>query len=312
MKLFYSDVFELPLPPKHRFPMAKYRLLRERVEASGKFPAADIQPAPEATDLELETVHDSDYVRRVATGELTDLEIRRIGFPWSEKMVIRSRRSTGASIAAANAAMDSGVAVNLAGGTHHAFPESGQGYCVFNDVAVAAKVCQQQNLVQNVLFIDCDVHQGNGTAAVAKNDATLFAFSMHCNKNFPFRKTAGDLDIGVDEGTEDEEYLDLLNKGLDQVFNHFQPDLVFYVSGADPYEGDRLGHLRLTKAGLRKRDELVLNRCLQDDLPVAISMAGGYAPKIDDIVDIHFQTIATAQDIFRSTRAVNPYHGTSR
>ena len=297
MKLFYSDVFELPLPAGHRFPMAKYRLLRERIQASGLFDDAQVLPAPSATDEQLCLVHDRDYVERVETGQLTDLEIRRIGFPWSKKMVVRSRRSTGASIAAATSALESGAAVNLAGGTHHAFPESGQGFCVFNDVAVAAKVIQDQGLAERILFIDCDVHQGNGTAAVARNDPDLFAFSIHCNKNFPFRKTEGDFDIGLPEGTGDDEYLEQLDSALDQIFDRFDADIVFYVSGADPFEGDRYGHLNLSKQGLLRRDELVLSRCAKKKLPVAISMAGGYAPNVEDIVDIHFQTVMIAREL---------------
>ena len=295
MKLFYSDVFELPLPAKHRFPMAKYRLLRERVEQSGRFPATDILPAPPASIDQLTLVHDTHYVERVFSGELTELEIRRIGFPWSEKMVIRSQRSTGASIAAARAAVHEGIAVNLAGGTHHACPDSGQGYCVFNDVMVAARVCQAEQVAQKILFIDCDVHQGNGTAMAAADDDSLFTFSIHCDKNFPFRKATSDLDISLPEGTADEPYLAAMNHGLDGIFARFEPDLVFYVSGADPFAGDRLGRLALTKSGLQQRDETVLLRCRERGIPVAISMAGGYAPDVNDIVDIHFQTILAAQ-----------------
>ena len=277
--------------------MTKYRLLRERVQESGLFKSEDVLPAPRCSDEQLCLVHDPDYVDRVKNGELSDLEIRRIGFPWSAKMVVRSRRSTGASVAAAQSALVDGVSANLAGGTHHAFPESGQGYCVFNDVAIAARVCQQKQLAQNILFIDCDVHQGNGTAAIAKNDPTLFAFSLHCNENYPFRKTEGDLDVALDAGTSDKEYLERLQTSLDQIFHCFDADLVFYVSGADPFEGDRLGKLKLTKAGLKARDEMVIEQCRKRNLPVAISMGGGYAPDVNDIVDIHFQTVKAGLEI---------------
>jgi len=296
MKLYYSDVFELPLPEKHRFPMAKYRLLRERVADSPLFNESDLIEAPSATDNQLCRVHQRGYVHRVVEGTLTKLEIRRIGFPWSAKMVERSRRSTGASIAAAASAFEDGISVNLAGGTHHAFAGSGQGYCVFNDVCVAARDLQSRGRCQQILVVDCDVHQGNGTASITQNDPSIFTFSIHCDKNYPFRKTASDLDIELPVGTEDDRYLQLLDVGLEECLKKSQPEFVFYVSGADPYEGDRLGLLALSKQGLSDRDDLVLSKCKEKGLPVAISMAGGYAPKIDDIVDIHFETIRIARE----------------
>lgn len=298
MKLFYSDTFELPLPAGHRFPMSKYRLLRERIASSDWIGSCQLCVPPAASEQELTTVHDPEYVRRVMAGELSDLEQRRIGFPWSDRMVERSRRSTGASIAAARAALQDGCAVNLAGGTHHAMPDAGGGYCVFNDVCVAARVMQRSGLVGRVLFVDLDVHQGNGTAAVASGDPTLFAFSMHCDRNYPFRKTAGDLDVALPAGSGDEEYLTALDAALQQILAVFCPDLVFFLAGADPWEGDRLGQLALTRDGLLARDRLVLERFRSLDVPVAISMAGGYAPNVEDIVAIHFQTIATAVTMF--------------
>ncbi len=306
MKLFYSDTFELPLPEKHRFPMSKYRLLRERVQASELFDPRNVLPAPRCPDEQLCLVHHRDYVQRVANGQLSDLEIRRIGFPWSPKMVVRSRRSTGASIAAARSAITDGVSVNLAGGTHHAFPESGQGYCVFNDVTVAARVCQAEAIAQNILFIDCDVHQGNGTAAVANGDPTMFAFSIHCNDNYPFRKTDGDLDIALPAGTGDAHYLESLSAALEQVFQCFDADLVFYVSGADPFEDDRLGKLKLTKAGLKARDEMVIGGCVRRNIPIVITMGGGYAPDVADIVDIHFQTVVTGLQASADIKTCRP------
>ena len=197
MKIFYSDTFELPLPPKHRFPMAKYRLLRERIAESADFADSQLLVPAGATDEELATVHDPDYIQSVRRGTLTDLEIRRIGFPWSTGLMERSRRSVGASIEAGRAALDCGVSVNLAGGTHHAFPDAGQGYCVFNDATVAARVLQTEGLIEKALFVDLDVHQGNGTACVARDDEHLFAFSIHCEKNFPFRKEVSDLDVAL-------------------------------------------------------------------------------------------------------------------
>ena len=294
MKIFYSDTFELPLPDKHRFPMAKYRRLRHRIADSPDFLQAELLVPAGATNEQLALVHDPHYVDRVIQGQLTDLEIRRIGFPWSLGLMERSRRSVGASIEAAQRALQESVSVNLAGGTHHAFPDAGQGYCVFNDAAVAARVLQQTDKVKNILFIDLDVHQGNGTAAIAHSDPTLFSFSMHCEKNFPFRKTQGDLDIPLPPHTGDAEFLRGLMQGLKTIEQQFEPDLVFYLAGADPYAGDRLGQLDVSKTGLRQRDEMVFQFCTRHNLPIAVAMAGGYAPDIDDIVDIHFATVCRA------------------
>ena len=298
MKIYYSDTFELPLPENHRFPMAKYRLLRERIQASTEFKRCELLLPPEASDEQLALVHLPEYVNRVTHGRLTDLEIKRIGFPWSPKMVIRSRRSVGASIAACQSALHDGAGVNLAGGTHHAFPDAGQGFCVFNDTVVAARVAQRAGWIQRAMFVDCDVHQGNGTSAVAKQDPTLFSFSIHCETNYPFRKTAGDSDIALPKGTDDATYLRHLDHGFNQALDRFQPDVIFYLAGADPYHGDRLGQFNLTKQGLQARDQFVFDTCRQHGLPVAISMAGGYAPNIADIVDIHFQTVDLARRCF--------------
>jgi acetoin utilization deacetylase AcuC-like enzyme len=299
MKVYYSDTFELPLPDRHRFPMSKYRLLRERILES-RLEGFELRVPEPATDEQLGLVHHREYIERVKTGQLSELEMRRIGFPWSPKMVERSRRSVGASIEAGRAALSEGIAVNLAGGTHHAFPDSGQGYCVFNDVAVAARNLQKERRSEKVLFIDLDVHQGNGTAAVARNDDTLFAFSMHCDRNYPFRKESGDLDIAIPEGTGDTDYLEQLAAALELIENRFSADMAFYLAGADPFEGDRLGLLRLTREGLACRDQIVFDWCSKNGLPCAISMAGGYAVHVPDIVDIHFSTVAAALTVFKS------------
>ena len=295
IKLYYCDTFELPLPENHRFPMAKYTLLRERIAADQLSQDCQLIVPPAATDDEILLAHDGEYLDRIKSGQLSAVEIRRIGFPWSRGMVERSRRSTGATISAARSAVTDGLSANLAGGTHHAFANSGQGYCVFNDVCVAAKVIQQQhNSIERVLVVDCDVHQGNGTSGIAANDPTLFAFSVHCQENYPFRKTEGDLDIALPAGAQDDEYLSKLKAGIDIAMSQFNPDFVFYIAGADPFVGDRLGRLGLTKSGLRFRDELVINYFRNLEIPIAISMAGGYAPEIQDIVDIHFATIEVA------------------
>jgi acetoin utilization deacetylase AcuC-like enzyme len=233
-------------------------------------------------------------VEAVAIGTLPREAQRRIGFPWSLQMVERARRSVGATIAAARAALEDGVAANLAGGTHHGFADRGEGFCVFNDVAVAARVLQRDAHARRIAIIDLDVHQGNGTAAIFAGDDTVFTFSMHGEKNFPFRKETSDLDVGLPDGMEDDAYLELLRPHLGEVLNRHQPDVVFYLAGADPYKGDRLGRLKLTIAGLRTRDEIVFDACRRAGLPVAVTMSGGYADDISAIVTIHANTIRAA------------------
>jgi len=294
VRAFYSDHFVLPLPDGHKFPMAKYSRLRERVIAHGLVAPECLAEAPPASWEDIGLVHTSAYMSAVATGTLPAEAQRRIGFPWSPGMVERSRRSVGATIAAARAALADGLAVNLAGGTHHAFADRGEGYCVFNDVAVGSRVLQRDDGVSRIAVVDCDVHQGNGTAAIFKDDPTVFTFSIHGAHNFPFRKETSDLDVHLDDGTGDEDYLGQLETHLATVVRRHRPEFVFYLAGADPYEGDRLGRLKLTIAGLRARDELVLGRCRAFGLPVAISMSGGYAPDVDAIVTIHANTVAVA------------------
>jgi acetoin utilization deacetylase AcuC-like enzyme len=273
--------------------MAKYRLLRERVADSLVPPAVLLEPEP-ARDADILRCHAADYLQRVKTGTLTPKEVRRIGFPWSPVMLERSRRSVGGTIAAGRAALESGFAVNLAGGTHHAYADHGEGYCVFNDSAIAARVLQAEGLVQRVVIIDCDVHQGNGTAAIFAADPTVFTFSIHGEKNFPFHKEPSDLDIALQDATGDDGYLSALGQGVRTAFDQARPDLVIYLAGADPFAGDRLGRLQMTKAGLLERDRLVFEHCWQAGVPVAVAMAGGYAPVVEDIVDIHFQTVRLA------------------
>ncbi len=294
MHLYYSDQFELPLPPGHRFPMAKYRRLRERITTSELHRNDPLLIPPAASDEQLARCHDTQYIRRVQEGTLSDAEIRRIGFPWSLKMVERSRRSSGATIAAARAAMQDGYAANLAGGTHHAMADCGEGYCVFNDAAVAIRTMQSEGLVRRACVIDLDVHQGNGTASILAGDDSAFTFSMHGAKNFPLRKSPSDLDIELPDGTGDDDYLHALKRGLEQLFSAGQFDLAIYLAGADPYEGDRLGRLSLTIPGLLSRDEMVLDACESRNVPVAIAMAGGYALDIDAIVTIHAATLGAA------------------
>jgi acetoin utilization deacetylase AcuC-like enzyme len=292
MRIFYSDHFVLPLPPGHRFPISKYALLRERVLASEHGAACRV-PAP-ARDDEITRAHCPDYLARVAGGGLSAREQRTIGFPWSPQMVERSRRTSGATIAAARAALEEGTAANLAGGTHHAFRDRGEGFCVFNDSAIAARVLQAEGRVRRVLIVDCDVHQGNGTAAIFRDDPTVFTFSIHGANNFPFRKESSDLDIELPDGTGDRSYLDQLERGLGEALARADADLAIYLAGADPYLDDRLGRLALTKQGLLARDRMVLERCRGAGIPVAVTMAGGYARDIADTVEIQFNTIETA------------------
>ncbi len=291
MKLFYTDHFVLPLPDTHRFPMSKYARLRRRIVESGLVAAADLWIPFAAGDEEITRAHSPEYLHSVQHGELTPSEIRRIGFPWSPELVERSRRSSGATIEACRAALADGFAVNLAGGTHHAFRDCGEGYCVFNDSAIAARALQKESRVQRIVILDCDVHQGNGTAQIFTDDPTVFTFSIHGAKNFPLRKETSDLDIGLPPKTDDKAYLDALSRGLQEISKRFQADLAIYLAGADPYREDRFGTLALTKEGLAARDQMVFDWCQAQGLPVAVTMAGGYAPRVDDIVDIHFQTV---------------------
>ncbi len=274
--------------------MPKYALLRQRVVESHLFAPEDLCIAPAASDDQLQLVHTPEYVARIRLGKLTEKEIRRIGFPWTPEMVERSRRSVGATISACRSALEEGFAANLAGGTHHAYPNHGEGYCVFNDAAVAARVMQAEGRLRRVVVLDCDVHQGNGTAAIFAGDDSVFTFSIHGQKNFPFHKEASDLDIGLPDGAGDEAFLEALQGGVQQSLERARADLAIYLAGADPFHDDRLGRLALTKAGLADRDRLVFAACQQSGLPVAITMAGGYARNVEDTVDIQFQTIQFA------------------
>jgi acetoin utilization deacetylase AcuC-like enzyme len=274
--------------------MEKYALLRERVLNEGIITADQLHIPEPASITELARAHDPAYIERVLNGQLTSAELRRIGFPWSPQMVERSRRSAGATIAACRVALSEGVGVNLAGGTHHAFSDAGAGYCVFNDAAVAARAMQAEGRAQRIAIIDCDVHQGDGTAAILAGDETIFTFSIHGANNFPFRKQQSDLDIGLPDATSDTAYLDALEWGIRQVFASARPELIIYLAGADPYYDDRLGRLSLTKAGLAERDRLIFSFCRAAGVPIAITMAGGYARQIVDTVDIHAHTVAMA------------------
>lgn len=302
MKIFYTDHFVLPLPSKHRFPMTKYSRLRKRITETALVPPENLCVPEAATDEQLCLAHEADYVRRVTHGQLTNKEIRQMGFPWSLELVERSRRSVGATIAASRAALTDGISVSLAGGTHHAFRDHGQGFCVFNDAVVAARTLQAESRLERVVIIDCDVHQGNGTAALVADDSTIFTFSMHGAKNFPFRKEQSDLDIPLDDNINDDVYLAKLEWGLPQALRQAEADLAIYLAGADPYEGDRLGRLALSKTGLARRDQKVFELCRAAGLPIAVTMSGGYAPNIEDIVTIHFETVRQAWSLYLTSQ----------
>ncbi len=305
MKLFYTDQFTIPLPAEHTFPIQKYALLRKRLLASNRVAMENFHVPPAATLEEITRVHDEDYVHRLLNGELTPKELRPIGLPWSREIVERARRSAGGTIAACRSALQEKIAINLGGGTHHAFHDRGQGYCILNDVAIAARALQALKQVEKILIIDCDVHQGNGTAAFFKNDPSVFTFSIHGKKNFPYKKEKSDLDVALEDGTGDNEYLQELERGLALSFERIHADLVVYLAGADPYKDDRFGRLALTKNGLARRDQMVFNACVAAGLPVAVTMAGGYSRELNDIVDIHFQTVAAALEFENEIKATD-------
>lgn len=294
MKIFYTDTFPIPLPKNHRFPKNKYALLRKQIMHSLNDQDVELRIPDPATEEDMLRAHDASYLKRFLRGKLTAKETRRVGLPWSPEIVKRTRYSTGATIAACRFGLSEGVAMNLGGGTHHAFRDHGQGFCWINDVVIAARTIQAQGLARQILIVDCDVHQGNGTAAIVKTDPTIFSFSIHGRKNFPFHKEKSDMDIALPDHTDDDAYLEALAKGLDGAMQAFTADLVVYLAGADPFENDHFGRLSLTKDGLAERDRLVFERCRQAGLRVAVTLAGGYAPLTQDIIDINFQTIVTA------------------
>ena len=310
MQAFHADQFVLPLPPGHTFPMSKYRLLRDAVERD--MPGIRVMPAQPATDGELALAHEPGWITAVAEGTTSAAQQREIGFPWSPAMVERARRSVGATIGAARAALfgGEGVAANLAGGTHHAYAHKGSGYCVFNDVAVAARLMQAEmhrhhRRLLRVWVIDLDVHQGNGTASIFRDDPTVFTLSLHGQKNFPFRKEASDLDVELPDGCADGAYLQALDDALAEAWQRQKqhpPELAFYVAGADPHENDRLGRLNLSVDGLAERDRRVFDLLHARQVPVAVSMAGGYNRDVATTVSIHQGTLAAAWQSWQGWR----------
>ena len=294
MKAYYYDHWTFPLPTSHRFPDEKYALLRRRIEQTGSLDTADLKPAPPAADADLLTAHAPTYIKQIRAGRLSRQHERELGLPMSPELGRRVRRTVGATIAAGRVALVEGVAASTGGGTHHAQYDRPQGFCIFNDA-----VLQKEGRIKRGLVIDCDVHQGNGTALMTAGDPTIFTFSIHCQQNFPARKAESDLDIPLSAGVSDKIYLEALKAGLDVAFERAEADLVIYLAGADPFEGDRLGKLKLSKQGLAERDDAVLSTCLKQDVPVVITMAGGYGKNITDTVDIYHETIRLGADFAR-------------
>lgn len=297
MRVCYTPRYYADIGEGHVFPIRKFELVRDRLVAEGTLAPAEIYEPREAPVADVLLVHTDDYVTRLRAGSLTQREVRRLGLPWSKALVRRSLLATAGTCAAARFALDEGVGANLAGGTHHAFPDHGEGFCVLNDVAVAVRVLQRDRLARRFSVVDLDVHQGNGTAHIFAGDDSVFTFSMHGAKNYPLFKLRSTLDVELPDGTADGAYLEALSNNLPRVFEH-KPDLVFYLGGADPYAGDKLGRLSLTFAGLRARDEAVLRECRRRGVPVATVMSGGYAADIEDTVEIHCNTIRAAKEIF--------------
>jgi len=291
-----SAKYSFPLPEGHRFPIAKYALLRDRVIADGIIDPEHLHDPAAISRADLLLVHTADYVDRFTSGRLSPDEERRLGFPWSPALVERSYRAAGGTLEAATFATEHGIAMNLAGGTHHAFPSHGEGFCVFNDTAIAIRALQRDRRIRRALVVDLDVHQGNGTHAVFAGDESVFTFSMHGGKNYPFHKVAGCLDVELSDGTGDDAYLELLTRSLPDAIAASRADLVVYLAGADPHESDRLGRLALTFDGLARRDAIVLQQTREVGLPVVVTIAGGYGRDIEDTVRIHARTARIAAE----------------
>ena len=302
MQVFYTPRYYADIGDGHIFPIRKFALVRDRLLAEGTLRPDDLfEPVP-ATIEQVRLVHTEDYVSRLCNGALTAKELRRLGLPWSESLVQRAFYATGGTIAAARAALLDGYGSNLAGGTHHSFADRGEGFCVLNDVAVAIRVLRNEGLIEGAAIVDCDVHQGNGTATIFADDEDTFTLSIHGANNYPLFKARSSLDVELPDGTNDSEYLDCLTDHLPTVFAA-EPDIVFYLAGADPYVGDKLGRLALTMDGLRQRDECVLRDCYKLEVPVVTVMSGGYGKDINDTVEIHCNTIRMVKNVFEFAAA---------
>ncbi len=305
-RIFYSPYYYADIGDGHVFPIKKFELVRDKLLSEETLSLSEIVEPQLAKIEDVLLVHTEDYVSRLCGGTLMAKEVRKLGLPWSQSLVRRSFLATSGTINAAKHALETGVSSNLAGGTHHAFPDRGEGFCVLNDVAIAVRVLQRKNLAKKFLIIDCDVHQGNGTAFIFKDDQSVFTFSMHGAKNYPLFKEISNLDIELPDKTSDKEYLETLNEALPRIFLH-NPDIVFYLGGADPFERDKLGRLGLTIEGLRARDKTVLEFAKQREVPIVTVMSGGYALDINDTVEIHCNTIRAVKEIFAESQTQNAF-----
>ncbi|MBZ5553545.1 MAG: histone deacetylase [Acidobacteriia bacterium] len=297
MTIIYSDRYDLNLGD-HVFPTVKYRKTKERVLADGLCSAPEMVSPPPADDEQVALVHSREYIRKLRKGKLSTGEILRMEVPYSREGVDAVWLSTGGTIAAARCALTEGISVNLGGGFHHAFPDHGEGFCMLNDVAVAIRALQKESVIRTAMTVDCDVHHGNGTAEIFHADPTVFTLSIHQLHNYPAIKPPSNLDIDLQDGTGDEEYLEKLSQGLDKSLGEFKPDFIVYLAGADPYRYDQLGGLSLTLQGLFRRDELVFRMAREKSIPVAVTLAGGYAYRVEDTVTIHTNTVRAAKDVF--------------
>ena len=306
MHVFYTPRYYADIGDGHIFPIRKFELVRDRLLAEGTLHPNELSEPPPATVEQVRLVHTEDYISRLCAGTLTTKELRRLGLPWSESLVQRSFYATGGTIAAARTALIDGYGSNLAGGTHHSFADRGEGFCVLNDVAVAIHVLRNERLIQRAAIVDCDVHQGNGTATIFANDEDTFTFSIHGANNYPLFKVQSSLDVELPDGTTDREYLDCLSGHLPTVFAT-EPEIIFYLAGADPYAGDKLGRLALTLDGLRQRVECVLRECYEREVPVVTVMSGGYGKDINDTVEIHCNTIRAVKDVFELATAARRF-----
>jgi acetoin utilization deacetylase AcuC-like enzyme len=293
-RLFYTDQYAIDLPPEHRFPIAKYRMVRDLLTADGLF---EFVAAPLAAAESVELAHDPHYVQRFLAGKLSTQEIRRIGFPWSEQLVRRTLASVGGTLSATEGALITGWGGTLAGGTHHAFRNEGSGFCVFNDIAVAIRSLRQTGRATRVAIVDLDVHQGDGTAHIFADEPSVLTFSMHCETNFPFRKQQSKIDVSLPEGTGDQDYLEELQKTLPRV-SEFGPEIVFYQSGVDGLYADALGKLQLTHEGLKQRDRMVMKAVRAAGVPFVVTLGGGYSKPIELTAEAHANTFRVAADIF--------------
>ncbi|HEX8088804.1 MAG TPA: histone deacetylase [Blastocatellia bacterium] len=298
MRAFYSDRYVIALPEGHQFPIIKYAMIRRLLDAEKTLAPRQVsEPLPALRD-EILLVHTADYYDRLAAGHLTEREVRRLGLPWSEALVGRSRLAVAGTLAAARAALNDGVGANLGGGTHHAFADHGEGFCVLNDIAVAIRALRAAGLMRRAAVVDCDVHQGNGTAAIFASDPETFTLSLHGEKNYPLLKQQSTVDVALADETGDEEYLGLLSHHLAIVLDRFRPDVVFYQSGVDPYRDDRLGRLALTFDGLKRRDLMVFQECRSRSIPCVITLGGGYARRVADTVEAHCNTVRAARAVY--------------